>query len=105
MVCDLKEKTPRHTVISKRGHLTWSSEDMDSLTEDIDQASTPKKRRLCRMNSQEEMTLQIKNEDREGQNQNLYIVCRCDCAKFVLSMCTISFSVSFEALEPYYVSE
>ncbi|XP_047467047.1 acyl-CoA-binding domain-containing protein 5 [Mugil cephalus] len=60
------EKTPRRTVISKRGHLTWSSEDMDSLAEDIDQASTPKKRRLCRMNSQEEMTLQIKNENREA---------------------------------------
>uniref|UniRef100_UPI0037E7D7C9 rab9 effector protein with kelch motifs n=1 Tax=Semicossyphus pulcher TaxID=241346 RepID=UPI0037E7D7C9 len=58
------EKTPRRTVISKRGHLTWSSEDMDSLTDDIDQASTPKKMRLSRMNSQEEMTVQIKNENR-----------------------------------------
>ncbi|XP_041809693.1 acyl-CoA-binding domain-containing protein 4 isoform X2 [Chelmon rostratus] len=59
------DKTPRRTVISKRGHLTWSSEDMDSLTEDIDQASTPKKMRLSRMNSREEMTVQIKNENRE----------------------------------------
>ncbi|KAM8737127.1 kelch domain-containing protein 2 isoform 2-T2 [Acanthopagrus schlegelii] len=55
-------KTPRRTVISKRGHLTWSSEDMDSLTEDIDQASTPKK---MRMNSHDEMTGQIKNYNRE----------------------------------------
>ncbi|XP_038584213.1 acyl-CoA-binding domain-containing protein 5 [Micropterus salmoides] len=59
------EKTPRRTVISKRGHLTWSSEDMDSPAEDIDQASTPKKRRLSRMNSQEEMAVQIKNVNRE----------------------------------------
>nr|XP_046268680.1 acyl-CoA-binding domain-containing protein 5 isoform X3 [Scatophagus argus] len=59
------DKTPRRTVISKRGHLTWSSEDMDSLAEDIDQASTPKKKRLSRMSSQEEMTVQIKNENRE----------------------------------------
>lgn len=51
------------------GHLTWSSEDMDSLTEDIDHASTPKKRRLSRMNSKEEMTVQIKNENREGQKE------------------------------------
>lgn len=64
-----KVKTPRRTVISKRGHLTWSSEDMDSLAEDIDQASTPKKRRLSRMNSQEEMTVQIKKDNREGQKQ------------------------------------
>ncbi|XP_010732194.2 acyl-CoA-binding domain-containing protein 4 isoform X1 [Larimichthys crocea] len=58
-------KTPRRTVISKRGHLTWSSEDMDSLAEDIDQASTPKKRRLSRRDSQEEMAVQIKNENRQ----------------------------------------
>ncbi|KAM3594571.1 uncharacterized protein V6R79_009857 [Siganus canaliculatus] len=62
------DKTPRRTVISKRGHLTWSSEDMDSLTEDIDQASTPKKRRLSRLNSQEEMTVQIKNDNREDND-------------------------------------
>ncbi|KAG7511431.1 acyl-CoA-binding domain-containing protein 4-like isoform X1 [Solea senegalensis] len=55
------DKTPRRTVISKRGHLTWSSEDMDSLTEDIDLASTPKKKRLCRMNSEEGM----KSDSRE----------------------------------------
>ncbi|TKS86459.1 RING finger protein B [Collichthys lucidus] len=58
-------KTPRRTVISKRGHLTWSSEDMDSLAEDIDQASTPKKRRLSRRDSQEEMAVQIKNDNRQ----------------------------------------
>ncbi|TWW72148.1 rab9 effector protein with kelch motifs [Takifugu flavidus] len=58
------EKTPRRTVIS-RGRLTWSSEDMDSLGEDLDRASTPKKRRLSRMNSQEEMTAQIKSDNRE----------------------------------------
>ena len=40
---------------------------MDSLTEEIDQASTPKKMRLMRMNTQEEMMVQIKNESREGQ--------------------------------------
>ncbi|KAM7375792.1 hypothetical protein PAMP_005563 [Pampus punctatissimus] len=62
------DKTPRRTVISKRGRLTWSSEDMDSLTEDIEQASTPKKMRLSRMNSQEEMTVQIKNVSREDNN-------------------------------------
>ncbi|XP_058471663.1 uncharacterized protein zgc:163014 isoform X1 [Solea solea] len=55
------DKTPRRTVISKRGHLTWSSEDMDSLTEDIDLASTPKKKRLFRMNSEEGM----KSDSRE----------------------------------------
>ena len=62
-----KDKTPRRTVISKRGHLTWSSEDMDSLAEDIEQASTPKKTRLFRMNSKEEMAVHIKNQNREGQ--------------------------------------
>uniref|UniRef100_A0A665UW88 Zgc:163014 n=2 Tax=Echeneis naucrates TaxID=173247 RepID=A0A665UW88_ECHNA len=58
------DKTPRWTVIGKRGHLTWSPEDMDSPTEDTDQASAPKKKRLSRVNSQEEMTVQIKNENR-----------------------------------------
>ncbi|KAF0044423.1 hypothetical protein F2P81_003581 [Scophthalmus maximus] len=62
----IKDKTPRRTLISKRGHLTWSSEDMDSLTEDIDQASTPKKKRLRRMNSQEGMTALIKSDNREA---------------------------------------
>lgn len=64
--CDLKEKTPRRTIIS-RGRLTWSSE--DSLCEDLDQASTPKKRRLTRMNSQEEMTARIRSDNREGQEK------------------------------------
>ncbi|XP_029316730.1 acyl-CoA-binding domain-containing protein 4 isoform X2 [Cottoperca gobio] len=59
------DKTPRRTVISKRGRLTWSADDMDSPAEDIDQASTPKKMRLSRMNSKEELTAQIKNENRE----------------------------------------
>ncbi|KAK5614442.1 hypothetical protein CRENBAI_024355 [Crenichthys baileyi] len=59
------DKTPRRTVISRRARLTWSSEDMDSLTEDTDKASNPKKKKLCRMSSQEEMSAQIKNENRE----------------------------------------
>lgn len=42
---------------------------MDSLAEEIDQASTPKKKRLLRLNSQEEMVVQIKNENREGREQ------------------------------------
>lgn len=67
--CGLKEKTPRRTVIS-RGRLTWSSEDTDGLGEDLDQASTPKKRRLSRMNSQEEMTAQIKGNNREGRKKD-----------------------------------
>ncbi|XP_067469948.1 rab9 effector protein with kelch motifs [Thunnus thynnus] len=75
------DKTPRRTVISKRGHLTWSSEDMDSLTEDIDQASTPKRMRLSRMNSQEEMMVQIKNESRE--------VSVCPSKRWSHSMCLI----------------
>lgn len=66
--CDLKEKTPRRTVIS-RGCLTWSSEDLDSLYEDLDQASTPKKRRLSRMTSQEEMTAQTRTDNQEGQRK------------------------------------
>lgn len=64
--CDVKEKTPRRTVIS-RGRLTWSSEDVDSLGEDLDQASTPKKMKLSRMNSQEKINTLIKNSNREGQ--------------------------------------
>lgn len=40
---------------------------MDSVAEDADKASTPKKRKLCRRSSQEEMTAQIRNENREGQ--------------------------------------
>ncbi|KAF3844812.1 hypothetical protein F7725_007975 [Dissostichus mawsoni] len=61
------DKTPRRTVISKRGCLTWSTEDAESLAEDADQPSSPKKIRLSRMNSMEKMTLQIKNDNREGQ--------------------------------------
>ncbi|XP_037096701.1 acyl-CoA-binding domain-containing protein 4 isoform X2 [Syngnathus acus] len=56
------DKTPRRTVISKRGRLTWSS---DSSVEGTDRASTAKKMRLTRMNSQEEITEQIKTKDRE----------------------------------------
>ncbi|XP_068608184.1 rab9 effector protein with kelch motifs [Brachionichthys hirsutus] len=59
------DKTPRRTIISKRGCLTWSSEDMDSLVGDTDQASLSKKKRLSRMSSLEEMTVQIKNDNRE----------------------------------------
>ncbi|MEQ2220543.1 hypothetical protein ILYODFUR_006493 [Ilyodon furcidens] len=59
------DKTPRRTVISRRARLRWSSEDMDSLTDDTDKASTPKKKKLRRMSSQEEMSVQIKNENRE----------------------------------------
>ncbi|XP_056282582.1 uncharacterized protein zgc:163014 isoform X1 [Pseudoliparis swirei] len=54
-----KDKTPRRTVISKRGRLTWSSEDVDG-----DQASTPKKMRLSRTNSREEMTVRMQTENR-----------------------------------------
>uniref|UniRef100_A0A3Q2PPV2 Zgc:163014 n=1 Tax=Fundulus heteroclitus TaxID=8078 RepID=A0A3Q2PPV2_FUNHE len=57
------DKTPRRAVVSRRARLTWSSEDMDSLSED--KASTPKKRKLRRMSSQEEMTAQIKSESRQ----------------------------------------
>ncbi|KAM8834418.1 uncharacterized protein ACB058_017994 [Synchiropus picturatus] len=59
------DKTPRRTVIGRRGHMTWSGEDMESLG-DAEQASTPKKMRLSRMNSREEMTAQIKSQDREA---------------------------------------
>ncbi|XP_020485797.2 uncharacterized protein zgc:163014 isoform X1 [Labrus bergylta] len=61
------EKTPKRTVISKRGQLAWSleDEDSDSLAEDIDQASTPKKMRMSRRNSLEEVMAQIKSENRE----------------------------------------
>ncbi|XP_075874300.1 kelch domain-containing protein 1 isoform X2 [Nelusetta ayraudi] len=60
------DKTPRHTVISRRGDLTWSSEDMECLAEDMRQASTPKKRRLSRMSSQEEMIVQVKPDNTEA---------------------------------------
>ncbi|KAL3049127.1 hypothetical protein OYC64_008582 [Pagothenia borchgrevinki] len=60
------DKTPRRTVIGKRGCLTWSTEDAESLAEDADQPSSPKKIRLSRMNSTEEMTVQIKNDNREA---------------------------------------
>ncbi|XP_074548873.1 uncharacterized protein LOC141807017 isoform X2 [Halichoeres trimaculatus] len=58
-------KTPRPTTVSKRRYLTWSSEDTDRLSEDIDQTSTPKRMRLSRMSSQEDITVQIKSENRE----------------------------------------
>nr|XP_057945968.1 uncharacterized protein zgc:163014 isoform X2 [Doryrhamphus excisus] len=57
------DKTPRRTLISRKGRLTWSSEEMED-TECIGRASTPKKRRLFRLNSQEEMTSQMKEQDR-----------------------------------------
>ncbi|XP_061700516.1 uncharacterized protein zgc:163014 isoform X2 [Syngnathoides biaculeatus] len=59
------EETPRENVISRRGYSKWSSDDPDRPVENIGRASTPKKMRLSRMNSQEEMTLQIKKDDRE----------------------------------------
>lgn len=57
---------------------------MDSLTEDIDQASTPKKKRLRRMNSQEGMTALIKSDNREGRVKKVISVTskcteRCCC--------------------------
>lgn len=65
-----KKKTPRPSVISKRRYLTWSSEDMDRLSEDVDQASAPKRMRLSKMSSQEDITVQIKSENREGQEKH-----------------------------------
>ncbi|XP_038147282.1 rab9 effector protein with kelch motifs [Cyprinodon tularosa] len=59
------DKTPRRKVTSQRACLTWCSEDMNSLIEDTDKASTPKKRKLFRMHIPEEITAQIKNESRE----------------------------------------
>ncbi|XP_072313840.1 uncharacterized protein [Eucyclogobius newberryi] len=57
--------TPRHAVVGKRGHLTWSSEDMDNPGADETGASTPRKRILSQRNSREEMTGQIKQENRQ----------------------------------------
>lgn len=103
-----KDKTPRRTVISRRGLLAWSSEEMDSLTEDMHQASTPKKRRLSRMSSQEEMVAQIRTENREGQkwkpvnppwsHLNSH-------QGFLDREIVFSFSVSVGALESHHVSE
>ncbi|XP_017269195.1 tip elongation aberrant protein 1 [Kryptolebias marmoratus] len=60
-------KTPRRTVISRQGRLPWSFEDLDRLTGDTNQnqSSTPKKRKLSRRSSQEEMSVQIRKETRE----------------------------------------
>lgn len=55
---------------------------MDSLTEGIDQASTPKKRRLSRMNSQEQMMAQIKNDNREGETQRAAALSECTMRLF-----------------------
>lgn len=63
-VCDWKNKAPRRTVTNRQGRLHWSFEDLNSLAGDTNQ-STPKKRKLSR-SSQEEMSVQIKNESREG---------------------------------------
>lgn len=62
-----KEKTPRRTVISRRGCLTWSCEGNNDLGDDTGRASTPVKRKLSRMNSQEEMCVQIKSQRRQGR--------------------------------------
>ncbi|XP_051942582.1 uncharacterized protein zgc:163014 isoform X1 [Hippocampus zosterae] len=59
------DETPKRTVIGKRGRVTWSTEDRDRSVEGDDQALTPKRMRLSRMNSQEELTEQIKTKDRE----------------------------------------
>lgn len=40
---------------------------MDSLAEDMHQASTPKKQRLSRMSSQEEMMVQVRPDNSEGK--------------------------------------
>lgn len=80
-----QDKTPKRTVISRRGRLTWSSEDMDSLAEDIEQASTPKKMRLSRMNSKEEMSVQIKTETREGQETLTTTAVTSECSKCSLT--------------------
>ncbi|XP_029901052.1 nitrile-specifier protein 5 isoform X2 [Myripristis murdjan] len=58
------EKTPKRTIIGKRGHLTWSSEDMDNLTEELEKPLSPKKVKLSRMNSREEKIAQINSECR-----------------------------------------
>lgn len=63
-----KEKTPRRTVISGSGCLTWSCEGKNGLGGDADRASTPVKRKLSRMNSQEELCVQIKSECRQGRS-------------------------------------
>lgn len=84
---------------------------MDSLTEGIDQASTPKKRRLSRMNSQEEMMAQTKNENREGETQRAAALSECTLQPCLNAQCSflkgilVSFSLSVETLEPHDVSE
>lgn len=67
-VCDLKNKAPKRTVPNRQGRLHWSFEDLDSLAGDTNQSSTPKKRKLSG-SSQEEMSVQIENESREGLTQ------------------------------------
>lgn len=42
---------------------------MESLAEDMHQASTPKKQRLSRMSSQEEMMVKMKPADSEGKRR------------------------------------
>ncbi|CAJ1073619.1 probable serine/threonine-protein kinase DDB_G0272254 [Xyrichtys novacula] len=56
------ERTLRATF---NGNLTWSLLDMDRLAEDIDQASTPKKVRLSRKTSREDISVRIRSESRE----------------------------------------
>lgn len=80
---------------------------MDSLSEDVDQASTPKKMRSSGINGQEEMTVLIKSENRGGQRQKgkkilgLHRIAQ----KWLLQRFVISFSVSVKALVPHHVSE
>lgn len=112
----LKEKTPKRTIIGKRGHLTWTSEDMDNLTEELEKPLSPKKMKLSRMNSREEKTTQINSECRAGQRVNRIVaknittsvVTWPKCIKLGLRKmhkCCLAFSVSIKALEPYFMSE
>lgn len=102
-----KDKTPRRTVISRRGDLTWSSEDMESLAEDAHQASTPKKQRLSRVSSREEMMVQVKPENGEGRTGSAVKVAPVfqGAGVFTRGGLCRSFGVPVQALEPHHVPE
>lgn len=81
---------------------------MECLAEDMHQASTPKKRRLSRMSSQEEMMVQVKPDNTEGKTGK---TCRPPRSRLHSwppgvdgSLC-FSFGVSVKALEPHHVPE
>lgn len=82
---------------------------MDSFTEDADKAPSTKKRILSRINSREEITMQIKNQNRAGEEGGKYgYGCLCshlNTQKMLRIFCDFSFSVSVDALEPFDVSE